>query len=61
MKTGANNSDVNEINRLYEEGFSAEEISEKLRIELSCIASFAPKGTKPAKKKATTDDDIFEG
>lgn len=60
MKTGANMNDVNDIEQLYEEGLSAEEISEKLRIELSCVASFAPKGTKGAKKKAGGDE-IFEG
>jgi len=42
MKSGANLNDVNRINEMYAEGLTAEEISEELKIVLSCVASFDP-------------------
>lgn len=51
MKTGANNSDVKMINYYFEQGATAEQISKKLRIKLSCIQSFEPEKAKETEKK----------
>lgn len=55
MKTGANNTDIVAINHLTEEGFSPEEISDKLQIDLACVESFVkgvPAESKKGKAKA---------
>ena len=56
MKSGANNSDVVQIKKMAEEGYSTEDISDKLQIELACVADFV----KPVKKKATTKKETTE-
>ncbi len=42
MKSGANINDVNRIKELYDGGFTAEEISQRMQIVLSCVESFEP-------------------
>ena len=51
MKKGANFKDQNDIARWAEAGKSAEEISEIMSIELSCVESFMP--DKPKRKRRT--------
>lgn len=55
MKAGANFQDVNEIKALYAQGKSAEEISRIVRIELECVASFAPVGDEAVAAEAAAD------
>lgn len=52
MKTGANFEDINQIKAGYAKGMSAEEISELLKIELKCVASFEPPKTRKKKAEA---------
>ena len=66
MKTGANKTDQNEIRRLTQMGWTAEEICNTLRIEEGCVKNWMPEGNYTAedepvkkssrkkKKKATT-------
>jgi hypothetical protein len=60
MKPGANNSDKVQIHKLAEEGYSAEDISEKLQIDLTCINAFIkPVKKKSAPKKEKTEPEII--
>lgn len=47
MKTGAHSADQAKIKKMAAAGETAKAISEALRIELSVITSFMPKGAKP--------------
>ena len=50
MKSIANFSDVNQIKLGYEKGMKATEISDLLKIDLKCVASFEP--SKKAAKQS---------
>jgi len=59
MKAGANRSDKVAIKKLAEEGYSAEDISEKLLIVPSCVtAIMKPVKKKSAPKKEKTEPEI---
>lgn len=51
MKTGANISDQKRIARHYAAGWTPDQISRKLKINLICVSSFNPEKVKVAKKK----------
>lgn len=48
MKAGANFMDQNTIAAMVDEGHSAEEISQALKIDLSCVARFVAHFTEKA-------------
>lgn len=50
MKAGANIHDIKDIERMFADGHTAEEISEAMRIELDCIKSFQPAEPVEVKK-----------
>lgn len=54
MKTGANPTDQKLITYYAEQGGTAKQISNKLRIKLSCVESFMPEKAEEAKKKTKT-------
>lgn len=51
MKNGANFQDINQIKLGFEKGMSAQDISSRLNIAVSCVESFAPPAEKPKRKK----------
>lgn len=50
MKNGANQTDQRKIRRLTERGFSPEDISRNLKIEVKCVKSFIDHFKHPEKK-----------
>jgi len=60
MKSGANNSDVVQIKKLAEEGYSAEDISEKLQINFNCIKTFVKASPKKSSKKPADKEEKQE-
>lgn len=51
MKSGANKSDVVQIRKLAEEGYSAEDISDKLQVNPASVKAFIPAAKKKAAPK----------
>lgn len=61
-KVGVNKTDIKAINRLYNEGYKADQIAQMLLIKKEVIAKFLPekveesaKKTKARNKKSTED------
>jgi hypothetical protein len=49
IKKGANQTDINQINRMYADGKMPTQISKELGIDLACIESYQPSLTKKPK------------
>lgn len=51
MKKGVNKTDLKRILYWYEQGASAEQISQKMKIDLGTVRKFVPEKVKESKKK----------
>lgn len=60
MKSGANQKDIVIISKMFADGSTAQEVSETLGIEMSCVESFAPKGNPIAPKPEPVDEPVAD-